>query len=89
LENFDKTKSLDVFVKSSTGFYISPNSEPNGATVSAIKLMIQHSSPLPVKASGGIRSAEDFNTMINLGVKRIGTSSALAILQGKHSNSNY
>lgn len=89
LENFEKTKSQDVFVKSSTGFYVSPNSEPNGATVSAIKLMIEHSFPLPVKASGGIRNAEDFNTMIDLGVKRIGTSSALAILQGKHSNSNY
>jgi deoxyribose-phosphate aldolase len=51
--------------------------------------MVEHSSPLAVKASGGIRSAEDFYTMIDLGVKRIGTSSALAILQGKHSNSNY
>jgi len=89
LENFENAKSQDVFVKSSTGFYFSPNSEPNGATVSAIKLMVEHSSPLAVKASGGIRSAEDFYTMIDLGVKRIGTSSALAILQGKHSNSNY
>jgi deoxyribose-phosphate aldolase len=51
--------------------------------------MLENASPLPVKASGGIRNTTDFNTMVELGVKRIGTSSALAILQGVHSNSNY
>jgi len=51
--------------------------------------MLEHSSPLPVKASGGIRNRSDFTTMIELGVKRIGTSSALAILQGKSSQSSY
>ena len=38
--------------------------------------MLDNSSPLPVKASGGIRNIEDFKTMVDLGVKRIGTSSA-------------
>lgn len=89
LENFGANKAQYIFVKSSTGFFISPDSKPNGATVSAIKIMLENASPLPVKASGGIRNTTDFNTMVELGVKRIGTSSALAILQGVHSNSNY
>ena len=89
IENFGQNNAHNVFVKSSTGFYVTPNSSPNGATVSAIKLMLDNSSPLPVKASGGIRNIEDFKTLLDLGVKRIGTSSALSILQGKQSDSNY
>ena len=89
IDNFDQNNAHNVFVKSSTGFYVSPDSAPNGATVSAIKLMIDNSSPLPVKASGGIRNIEDFKTMVDLGVKRIGTSSALSILHGNQSDSNY
>lgn len=89
IDNFGQNNTHNVFVKSSTGFYVSPDSAPNGATVSAIKLMLDNSSPLPVKASGGIRNIEDFKTMVDLGVKRIGTSSALSILQGKQSDSNY
>tara|TARA_B100001093_G_scaffold502285_1_gene555064 strand:+ start:565 stop:1314 length:750 start_codon:yes stop_codon:yes gene_type:complete len=89
IDNFGQNIAHNVFVKSSTGFYVSPDSVPNGATVSAIKLMLDNSSPLPVKASGGIRNIEDFKTMVDLGVKRIGTSSALSILQGKQSDSNY
>ena len=89
VDNFGQNNAHNVFVKSSTGFYVSPDSTPNGATVSAIKLMLDNSSPLPVKASGGIRNIEDFKTMVDLGVKRIGTSSALSILRGKQSDSNY
>ena len=89
IDNFDQNNAHNVFVKSSTGFYVSPDSVPNGATVSAIKLMLDNSSPLPVKASGGIRNIEDFKIMIDLGVKRIGTSSALSILHAKQSDSNY
>ena len=89
IENFGQNNAHNVFVKSSTGFYVTPNSSPNGATVSAIKLMLDNSSPLLVKASGGIRNIEDFKTMVDLGVKRIGTSSALSILQGKQSDSKY
>ncbi|MDC3103977.1 deoxyribose-phosphate aldolase, partial [Flavobacteriales bacterium] len=89
IDNFDKNNAHNVFVKSSTGFYVSPDSAPNGATVSAIKLMLDNSSPLSVKASGGIRNIEDFKKMVDLGVKRIGTSSALSILHGKQSDSNY
>ena len=89
IDNFGQNNAHNVFVKSSTGFYFSPDSAPNGATVSAIKLMLDNSSPLPVKASGGIRNIEDFKTMVDLGVKRIGTSSAVSILHGKESDSNY
>ena len=89
IDNFGQNNANNVFVKSSTGFYVSPDSAPNGATVSAIKLMLDNSSPLPVKASGGIRNFEDFKTMVGLGVKRIGTSSALSILHEKQSDSNY
>ncbi len=89
IDNFGQNNAQNVFVKSSTGFYATPNSVPNGATVSAIKLMLDNSSPLPVKASGGIRNIEDFKTMVDLGVKRIGTSSAISILKGKQSDSNY
>lgn len=89
IDNFGQKNIHNVFVKSSTGFYVTSDSSPNGATVSAIKLMLDNSSPLPVKASGGIRTIEDFQTMVDLGVKRIGTSSALSILRGKQSDSNY
>ena len=51
--------------------------------------MVKNSFPLAVKASGGVRNFKDFDQMINLGVKRIGTSSALSILNSKQSYSNY
>ena len=89
MNNFDQENIRNIFVKSSTGFYVSPESVQNGVTVSAIKLMLDNSYPLPVKASGGIRNIEDFKAMVDLGVKRIGTSSAFSILQGKQSDSKY
>ncbi|MCR5863362.1 deoxyribose-phosphate aldolase [Flavobacterium sp. J372] len=78
-----------VFVKSSTGFYKTENGKPNGATVAAIKLMLENSFPLPVKASGGVRSYEEAVEMIQLGVKRIGTSSAKAIAAGEAASGGY
>ena len=44
--------------------------------------MLENASPLPVKAAGGVRTYEEAEAMIKLGVKRIGTSSALAIVSG-------
>lgn len=35
--------------------------------------MLANAGPLPVKASGGVRTAEEAEKMIALGVKRIGT----------------
>ncbi|MFN7045549.1 MAG: deoxyribose-phosphate aldolase [Flavobacterium sp.] len=78
-----------VFVKSSTGFYKTPEGIPNGATVPTIKLMLENSAPLPVKAAGGVRTYEEAVEMVQLGVKRIGTSAAKAIATGEISNSDY
>jgi len=74
--NFDEIFYEKIFVKSSTGFYKTPNGEPNGATIESIKLMTENSFPLPVKAAGGVRNIKEARQMIELGVKRIGTSSA-------------
>tara|TARA_B100000900_G_scaffold396821_1_gene396475 strand:+ start:144 stop:893 length:750 start_codon:yes stop_codon:yes gene_type:complete len=89
IENFSTQKANDVFVKSSTGFFKTIDGSPSGATAEGIEIMVKYSFPLPVKASGGIRNREDANRMINLGVKRLGTSSALKILKGLESNSDY
>ena len=78
-----------VFVKSSTGFYQTENGEPNGANTHVIQLMLDHAGILPVKASGGVKTAEDAEKMIALGVKRIGTSSALAIVNGEKATGEY
>lgn len=78
-----------VFVKSSTGFFKTPNGEPNGANEHVIKLMLANAGPLPVKASGGVRNLEEAQKMIDLGVKRIGTSSALAIAKGNQVKGGY
>ncbi len=78
-----------VFVKSSTGFYKTPEGVPNGATVATIKLMLENSFPLPVKAAGGVRTYEEAVEMIQLGVKRIGTSAAKTIVNGEISKSDY
>ena len=46
--------------------------------------MIDNSNGLPVKAAGGVKTYDDALEMINLGVSRIGTSSAKSLL---HKNS--
>ncbi|MDI9255805.1 MULTISPECIES: deoxyribose-phosphate aldolase [Flavobacterium] len=79
----------NVFVKSSTGFYKTENNKPNGATVPTIILMLENASPLPVKAAGGVRTYEEAEEMIRLGVKRIGTSAAKTIADGKTATGNY
>lgn len=89
LSNFDESNYTRVFVKSSTGFYKTRDGIPNGATVSAVKLMLENSYPLPVKAAGGVRTLEEAEQMIALGVKRIGTSSAAAIAAGSSTSGEY
>ncbi len=89
MAHFDEKVYDKVFVKSSTGFYVTPNGEPNGATIESIRLMIENAFPLPVKASGGVRSFEEAERMIRLGVKRIGTSSAKIIAERGTSNNTY
>jgi len=64
------------FVKTSTGFL------GGGATVADIELMRRTVGPhIGVKASGGIRSAQDTLAMIRAGATRIGTSSGVAIVR--------
>jgi deoxyribose-phosphate aldolase len=87
--NFNEEVHKSVFVKSSTGFYKTENNLPNGATVPSIKIMLENASPLPVKAAGGVRTYDEAVQMIELGVKRIGTSGAKAIADGQQSSSQY
>lgn len=89
LTNFGIEKAPFVFVKSSTGFFETKDNKPNGATFEGMQLLVEHATPLPVKAAGGVKTTNDAVKMINLGVSRIGTSSGLAIVQNKQSKNNY
>ncbi|MFP7697342.1 deoxyribose-phosphate aldolase [Trueperella sp. LYQ143] len=63
------------FVKTSTGFSTS------GADAHAVSLMRATVGPdFGVKASGGIRTATDFQTMIGAGANRIGASAGKSLL---------
>lgn len=67
------------FVKTSTSF------GPAGATVEDVALMRQTvGDRLGVKASGGIRDLQTFLRMVEAGASRIGTSSALKILEASN-----
>ena len=89
ISNFKEEDYTSVFVKSSTGFYKTENNLPNGATIPTIIMMLENASPLLVKAAGGVRSYEDAVEMIRLGVKRIGTSAAKAIVNGEKTSNDY
>jgi deoxyribose-phosphate aldolase len=89
IANFKESCYSFVFVKSSTGFYKTKDNSPNGASIEAVILMLENAFPLPIKAAGGIRSLEEAILMINLGVKRIGTSTAKAITDGNITKENY
>ncbi len=82
-------KASKVFVKSSTGFYRTKDGKPNGATPESINIMLENADPLPVKAAGGVRTYEDAVKMIEMGVQRIGTSSAKAIAEGGEAQGEY
>ncbi|MDR6717462.1 deoxyribose-phosphate aldolase [Paenibacillus sp. 2003] len=72
------------FVKTSTGF------STGGATPEDIALMRRTVGPdVGVKASGGVRSLEDMQKMIEAGATRIGASSGVKIMQGEQSSSSY
>jgi deoxyribose-phosphate aldolase len=89
VSNFEQEVFPKVFVKSSTGFYKTENNLPNGATIPAITMMLENASPLPVKAAGGVRTYDEAVAMIELGVKRIGTSGAKMIVNGQNSANEY
>lgn len=72
------------FVKTSTGF------STGGATVEAVRMMRETVGPdLGVKASGGVRSLEDVEKMVEAGATRIGASSGVQIMQGLTSDNDY
>jgi deoxyribose-phosphate aldolase len=89
IANFKEECYNSVFIKSSTGFYKTENGLPNGATIPSIIIMLENGSPLPIKAAGGVRTYAEAIQMIELGVKRIGTSSAKAIAENKISTNEY
>ncbi len=66
------------FVKTSTGFHPS-----GGATTHAVEAMAAAVGPrVEVKASGGIRTADDAVAMLVAGATRLGLSSTRAVLDG-------
>ena len=83
LDDFEKaevckaaTRAHAHFVKTSTGF------SKGGATVEAIKLIRKAvGAGFDIKASGGIRTAEDMKKMIEAGATRIGTSNGVNIMK--------
>jgi deoxyribose-phosphate aldolase len=89
LENFGEENAANVFVKSSTGFYKTEGGKPNGATFEAMELIVENAKPLPAKAAGGVRNYEDAVKMVEMGVTRIGTSSAKAITEGNTAKEGY
>jgi deoxyribose-phosphate aldolase len=89
ISNFEEKQYCSVFVKSSTGFFITEEGLPNGATIPSIIMMLENASPLPVKAAGGVKTYTEALEMIQMGVKRIGTSAAKAIANGATTESEY
>lgn len=66
------------FVKTSTGFHPS-----GGASVQAVEIMARTvGERLGVKASGGIRTAEQAAAMLDAGATRLGLSGSRAVLDG-------
>lgn len=65
------------FIKTSTGF------GSRGVNEDDIKTINNHKNGvLEIKASGGIKSLEDVNKYLEMGVTRIGTSHAVEIIEG-------
>lgn len=70
------TKAKADYIKTSTGF------GTGGATFDDVKLFKANIGPdVKIKAAGGIRTREDMETFMELGADRLGTSSAISILE--------
>jgi len=66
------------FIKTSTGF------GTRGASIEDIEIINKYKNEvLEIKASGGIKTLEDAEQFINLGVTRIGTSNGVEIMNGE------
>ena len=76
-------KSDADFIKTSTGFSTA------GATFENVKIMLDVvKDKALVKAAGGVKSFADLQKYIHMGVKRIGTSSGVKLLQNQKITSN-
>ena len=65
------------YIKTSTGF------GSGGATIEDVRLFQKYIGPEgKAKAAGGVRTREDLEAFLNAGCDRIGTSSAVSILNG-------
>lgn len=70
------TKAKADYIKTSTGF------GTGGATFDDVKLFKDHvGADVKIKAAGGIRTREDMEMFLSLGADRLGTSSAISILE--------
>lgn len=91
LTDDEKVKACELAVKAGTDFVkTSTGFSTGGATAEDILKMRQAVGPtLGVKASGGVRNAEDARKMIEAGATRIGASSGIAIVKGLTSDTDY
>ena len=72
------------YIKTSTGFSTA------GATFHDVELFAKHvNGGCKIKAAGGIRTREDMEKFIALGADRLGTSSAIKILNSEKSDGAY
>jgi deoxyribose-phosphate aldolase len=90
LNDAQKVKSCELaqaakadFVKTSTGFSTA------GATVHDVELLRRTVGPvMGVKASGGIRTFEDFQRMVAAGASRVGASASVKIVEASRDAPN-
>ena len=72
------------FIKTSTGFSTA------GATFHDVELFAKYcEGKCKIKAAGGIRTRDDMEKFIALGAERLGTSSAIKILNGAATSNSY
>ena len=72
------------FIKTSTGFSTA------GATFHDVELFAKYcEGKCKIKAAGGIRTRDDMEKFITLGAERLGTSSAIKILNGAATGNSY
>lgn len=72
------------FLKTSTGY------ADKGASVEAVALMRKHlPQHIQIKASGGIRTADFAQRLVDAGATRLGCSAGVAIVKGESGTGNY
>lgn len=73
-QRFAREGSVD-FIKTSTGY------APHGALIEDVELMVEHGGGKEVKASGGIRTLDQYLEFRQAGVTRFGTSNSAVLLR--------